>query len=194
MTIKIYTKVGDKGLTKQVTGKMVPKYDLQIEALGNIDELQSYLGVVLANLSNNCQKLRNELENVQRNLYQLQADIVVKNHHEINESNVVQLENRINELTPKIPYIPEFILQGGKVTGANLQYARTVARRAERSLVKLSLNEQKLADCDLEYMNRLSDYLFILGRYANVLDGYTEKKVKLGIKTVLMAKKILLPD
>ncbi|MCT3608838.1 cob(I)yrinic acid a,c-diamide adenosyltransferase [Lactobacillus acidophilus] len=194
MTIKIYTKVGDKGLTKQVTGKMVPKYDLQIEALGNIDELQSYLGVVLANLSNNCQKLRNELENVQRNLYQLQADIVVKNHHEINESNVVQLENRINELTPKIPYIPEFILPGGKVTGANLQYARTVARRAERSLVKLSLNEQKLADCDLEYMNRLSDYLFILGRYANVLDGYTEKKVKLGIKTVLMAKKILLPD
>ena len=97
MTIKIYTKVGDKGLTKQVTGKMVPKYDLQIEALGNIDELQSYLGVVLANLSNNCQKLRNELENVQRNLYQLQADIVVKNHHEINESNVVQLENRIND-------------------------------------------------------------------------------------------------
>ena len=176
MTIKIYTKVGDKGLTKQVTGKMVPKYDLQIEALGNIDELQSYLGVVLANLSNNCQKLRNELENVQRNLYQLQADIVVKNHHEINESNVVQLENRINELTPKIPYIPEFILPGGKVTGTNLQYARTVARRAERSLVKLSLNEQKLADCDLEYMNRLSDYLFILGRYANVLDGYTEKK------------------
>jgi len=194
MTIKIYTKVGDKGLTKQVTGKMVPKYDLQIEALGNIDELQSYLGVVLANLSNNCQKLRNELEKVQRILYQLQADIVVKNHHEINESNVVQLENRINELTPKIPYIPEFILPGGKVTGTNLQYARTVARRAERSLVKLSLNEQKLADCDLEYMNRLSDYLFILGRYANVLDGYTEKKVKLGIKTVLMAKKILLPD
>ena len=178
MTMKIYTKVGDKGLTKQVTGKMVPKYDLQIEALGNIDELQSYLGVVLANLSNNCQKLRNELENVQRNLYQLQADIVVKNHHEINESNVVQLENRINELTPKIPYIPEFILPGGKVTGTNLQYARTVARRAERSLVKLSLNEQKLADCDLEYMNRLSDYLFILGRYANVLDGYTEKKSK----------------
>ena len=69
-------------------------------------------------------------------------------------------------------------MPGGKVTGANLQYARTVARRAERSLVKLSLNEQKLDDCDLEYMNRLSDYLFILGRYANVLDGYTEIKSK----------------
>ena len=58
MTIKIYTKVGDKGLTKQVTGKIVPKYDLQIEALGNVDELQSYLGVVIANLSKNCRELR----------------------------------------------------------------------------------------------------------------------------------------
>ena len=85
MTIKIYTKVGDKGLTKQVTGKMVPKYDLQIEALGNVDELQSYLGVVIANLSKNCRELREELENVQRNLYQLQADIVVKHHHKISE-------------------------------------------------------------------------------------------------------------
>ena len=88
MTIKIYTKVGDKGLTKQVTGKIVPKYDLQIEALGNVDELQSYLGVVIANLSKNCRELRKELENVQRNLYKLQADIVVKNHHEIRKKNV----------------------------------------------------------------------------------------------------------
>ena len=119
MTIKIYTKVGDKGLTKQVTGKIVPKYDLQIEALGNVDELQSYLGVVIANLSKNCRELRKELENVQRNLYQLQADIVVKHHHEISEKNVTQLEDRINELTPKIPTIPEFILPSGKVTGAN---------------------------------------------------------------------------
>ena len=115
MTIKIYTKVGDKGLTKQVTGKIVPKYDLQIEALGNVDELQSYLGVVIANLSKNCRELRKELENVQRNLYQLQADIVVKHHHEISEKNVTQLEDRINKLTPKIPTIPEFILPGGKV-------------------------------------------------------------------------------
>lgn len=178
MTLKIYTKVGDKGLTKQVTGKMVPKYDLQIEALGNVDELQSYLGVVIANLSQQCLKLHTELENVQRNLYELQADIVVKQHNKISEDQVKQLENRINELTPKIPSIPEFILPGGKITGANLQYARTIARRAERSLVKLSLKEQKLADYDLEYMNRLSDYLFILGRYANVLDDYTEVKSK----------------
>ena len=97
MTLKIYTKVGDKGLTKQVTGKMVPKYDLQIEALGNVDELQSYLGVVIANLSQQCQQLHTELQNVQRNLYELQADIVVKHHNKISEDHVKQLEKRINE-------------------------------------------------------------------------------------------------
>lgn len=177
MTIKIYTKVGDKGLTKQVTGKMVPKYDLQIEALGDVDELQSYLGVVIANLSKPCQKLGAELQDIQRDLYELQADIVVKHHHTINEQTVSKLEKRIDELIPLIPYIPEFILPGGKTTGANLQYARTVARRAERSLVKLT-TEQEVADNDLEYMNRLSDYLFTLGRYANVLDDYTEVKSK----------------
>lgn len=176
--IKIYTKVGDQGLTKQVTGKMVPKYDLQIAALGDVDELQSYLGVVIANLSKNCLELQNELQDVQRKLYQLQADIVVKHHQEITPETVKQLEQRIDELTPKIPTIPEFILPGGKVTGANLQYARTIARRAERSLVKLSLEEQKLSDSVLKYINRLSDYLFTLGRYANVLDNYTEIKSK----------------
>lgn len=177
MTIKIYTKVGDKGLTKQVTGKMVPKYDEQIETLGNMDELQSYLGVVVANLSNPCQKLSEELQDRQRDLYELQADIVVKHHHAINQTKVRKLEKRIDELTPLIPSIPEFILPGGKTTGANLQYARAVARRAERSLVKLT-TKQNIADEDLEYMNRLSDYLFTLGRYANVLDDYTEVKSK----------------
>lgn len=176
--IKIYTKVGDKGLTKQVTGKMVPKYDLQIEALGDVDELQSYLGVVIANLSKNCLQLKDELQDVQRNLYQLQADIVVKHHQEITHETVQQLEHRIDQLTPQIPSIPEFILPGGKATGANLQYARTVARCTERALVKLSLNEQELSDDVLKYINRLSDYLFTLGRYANVLDNYTEIKSK----------------
>lgn len=73
MTLKIYTKVGDQGKTKQVSGKMVPKYDLQIETLGNLDELQSYLGVTIANLSDNCQVLKDELQKRQKELYQFQA-------------------------------------------------------------------------------------------------------------------------
>ena len=83
MTIKIYTKVGDQGYTKQVTGKMVPKYDLQIEALGDIDELDSYLGVVIANLSDQCQELLNPLQDRQRDLYELESDIVVKDRKSV---------------------------------------------------------------------------------------------------------------
>lgn len=178
MTIKIYTKVGDEGQTKQVTGKMVYKDNAQIVALGDIDELQSYLGVTIANLSSKCLVLNDDLQNVQRNLYQLEADIVVKRHHVIDDAKVQELEQKIDKITPKLPKIPEFILPGGMKTGANLQYARTIARRAERAMVKLNRDEQKLAASNLKYINRLSDYLFILGRYANVLDGYQDIKSK----------------
>ncbi len=179
MTIKIYTKVGDQGYTKQVTGKMVPKYDLQIEALGDIDELDSYLGVVIANLSDQCQELLNTLQDRQRDLYELESDIVVKRHEEITATTVESLEQQIDELNQKIPKTTHFILPGGSITATHLHYARTVARRAERAMAKLNDEQQKLAPACLKYINRLSDYLFILARYANVLDGVEEVKSKI---------------
>lgn len=179
MTIKIYTKVGDQGYTKQVTGKMVPKYDLQIEALGDIDELDSYLGVVIANLSDQCQELLNPLQERQRDLYELESDIVVKRHEEITAATVEFLEQQIDELNKKIPKTTHFILPGGSITATHLHYARTVARRAERAMAKLNDEQQELAPACLKYINRLSDYLFILARYANVLDGVEEVKSKI---------------
>ncbi|WP_278960708.1 cob(I)yrinic acid a,c-diamide adenosyltransferase [Lactobacillus apis] len=179
MTIKIYTKVGDQGYTKQVTGKMVPKYDLQIEALGDIDELDSYLGVVIANLSDQCQELLNTLQERQRDLYELESDIVVKRHEEITAATVEFLEQQIDELNQKIPKTTHFILPGGSITATHLHYARTVARRAERAMAKLNDEQQELAPACLKYINRLSDYLFILARYANVLDGVEEVKSKI---------------
>lgn len=179
MTIKIYTKVGDQGYTKQVTGKMVPKYDLQIEALGDIDELDSYLGVVIANLSDQCQELLNPLQDRQRDLYELESDIVVKRHEEITAATVEFLEQQIDKLNQKIPKTTHFILPGGSITATHLHYARTVARRAERAMAKLNDEQQELAPACLKYINRLSDYLFILARYANVLDGVEEVKSKI---------------
>lgn len=96
MTLKIYTKTGDQGLTKQVTGKMVPKYDLQIATIGEIDELQSYFGVVIANLSNNCSQLRELIQNLQRTLYLLEGDIVVKRRSKITLKEVKELEQEID--------------------------------------------------------------------------------------------------
>ncbi|GBG93874.1 cobalamin adenosyltransferase CobO [Ligilactobacillus salitolerans] len=178
MTSKIYTKVGDQGSTKQVTGKMVPKYDLQIETLGQLDELESWLGVVCANLSSTTKRLAPEIQSLQAKIYQVQADIVVKRSHQITSQDTVVLEERIDDLNAQVPPIKAFILPGGQVSGADLQYARTLARKAERTASKLNAKQQPLAPEVLQYLNRLSDYLFMLARYANLLDGYQDVLAK----------------
>lgn len=176
--LKIYTKVGDHGKTKQVTGKMVPKYDLQIEALGALDELDSWLGYVVSVLSPKSAELAPAIQTVQRNLYELQADITVKRHHNITFDETKKLENEIDEIMAKLPAIKAFILPGGNQTGASLQYARALARRGERMVIELNDKQQPLNDEIFEYLNRLSDYLFALARYANYLEGYEEIKSK----------------
>ncbi|MFD1484205.1 cob(I)yrinic acid a,c-diamide adenosyltransferase [Lacticaseibacillus baoqingensis] len=172
--VKIYTKRGDAGQTMQTTGKMVSKTDPQIQALGAIDECQSYLGVVVAQLvPKHSAKLAPELQNVQRTLYHLQADIAVPREHQITLAAVTQLETRIDEIMAHTPRIKGFILPGGGPAGAGLQYARTLARKAERAVVALSAG-QTLAPVLLQYLNRLSDYLFALALRANFLDGVQE--------------------
>lgn len=178
MTIKIYTKVGDKGQTKQVTGHMVPKYDLQIETLGQIDELESWLGVTCVSLSNANKGLATEIRYLQRKLCELQADIAVNRSHNIQDRDTMMLEEKIDRLNNKVPEIKGFILPGGKQTGANLQYARTLARRAERTAIRLNDTQQPLDEAELKFMNRLSDFLFILARYANFTDGYEDVRAK----------------
>lgn len=170
---KIYTRVGDHGLTKQVSGQMVAKTDLQIVALGEIDELQSYLGVVVTSLQPNQADLSNELCDVQRKLYVLEADISVKRHQEMAAADTTWLEQRVDAFMAATPDLKEFILPGGSPAGAHLQYARTVARRAERSAVALN-TVQPLDPAILTYLNRLSDYLFAMARYVNHRDGYVE--------------------
>ncbi|AYM02536.1 cob(I)yrinic acid a,c-diamide adenosyltransferase [Levilactobacillus yiduensis] len=170
--MKIYTRVGDQGMTKQVSGKMVSKTDAQIVTLGDIDEFQSYLGVVVASLSAH-PDLVDELSEVQRKLYMLEADISVKRHQEITLDDTTHLEERVDYFMANTPELTEFILPGGSTAGSQLQYARTVARRAERSAVALNL-EQPLEPAILNYLNRLSDYLFAMARYVNHLDGYQE--------------------
>lgn len=176
--LKIYTKVGDHGKTKQVTGKMVPKYDLQIEALGALDELDSWLGYVISVLSPKSASLAPTIQTIQRNLYELQADITVKRHHNITFDDTKKLEAEIDEIMAKLPAIKAFILPGGNQAGASFQYARALARRAERMVVELNDKQQPLNDEIFEYLNRLSDYLFALARYANYLEGYDEIKSK----------------
>ena len=165
--MKIYTKTGDKGTTRQMTGQFVPKYDPQIMALGNLDELDSWLGYVAAIAPTDTAWVVPTLQDLQRQLYELQADISVPRHDTIRESDVAALEQSIDKMMAAMPAIKAFILPGGTPVAAALQYARTIARRAERAVDELNDHGQSLPAPVLHYVNRLSDYFFALARYVN---------------------------
>lgn len=163
--LKVYTKVGDQGKTKQVTGKMVAKYDPQIQTLGALDELQSWLGVTVANLSPACQGLEEKLIKLEREMYELQADLVVKRHHTITLAEVTYMEEQIDAWTEELPEMKEFILPGGSKT-------------SERVCVLYADESGEVKSDSLKYLNRLSDYLFVMARYANLLEGVADVKSK----------------
>ncbi len=170
----IYTKFGDKGKTALHTGKTVSKGSIRVEAYGNLDELNSFLGIVLSQIKD--KKIKKELLEIQNDLFEIGACLAGPGEkgHEILAQNlaerVVDFEKQIDALTVKLPKLKNFILPSGK-TGSLLHYARTIARRAERRTVALAEKEAVLSEI-LVYLNRLSDLLFTFARYIN----YTEKQ------------------
>ncbi len=182
--LKIYTKTGDKGETSLFGGKRVSKSSLRIEAIGLVDELNSAIGVAIAEIQNSKFKIQNykskvksELENIQQDLFEigsLLANLGIKNQ----EFRIKNLERRVNsfertidELTEKLPELRNFILPGGGRAGSLLHLARSVCRRAERRIVQLAKKES-VEPLILQYFNRLSDLLFTMARFVN----YQEKK------------------
>jgi ATP:cob(I)alamin adenosyltransferase len=171
----IYTKRGDKGSSRQMDGKFISKSDPQILAVGALDEAQSWLGLVIADLTPACAELRPDLILVQHKLYYLQADISIDDRSSIDEVEVTHMEKEIDRMMNALPPIRAFILPGGGHTGAQLQYGRTLARRAERACVVFhDERPDRVNAVGLKYINRLSDYLFAMARYANYLDGIEE--------------------
>jgi ATP:cob(I)alamin adenosyltransferase len=156
-------------------GKFISKSDPQILAVGALDEAQSWLGLVIADLSEACKPLISDLIQVQHKLYYLQADISIDDRSSIEDVEVTHLEKEIDRMMNEMPPIRAFILPGGGHTGAQLQYARTLARRAERACVVFhDQRPDRVNATGLKYINRLSDYLFAMARYANYLDGVEE--------------------
>jgi cob(I)alamin adenosyltransferase len=179
--MKIYTKTGDKGDTSLFGGQRVPKDALRIEAYGTVDELNSVLGIVR---SDNAEpELDGILEAVQNRLFVLGADLATPrsleklNLRRIEPSDSKQIEKWIDALDDKLRPLKSFILPGGTAVASRLHFARTVCRRAERVVVRLSRNED-IGDEITVYLNRLSDLLFILARYANHVAGKSEVKWK----------------
>ena len=165
---KIYTKGGDSGYTSVVGGKRVKKSSFIIEAIGNVDELNAFLGLV-ANYLKPSQK--NIILDIQNDLFDLGADIATplnrkKNSIRLRKSQTIYLEKEIDKINSKLKPLTSFILPGGTEISGLLHLARTINRRCEISIVKLSEKNQINLEI-LKYINRLSDLLFVLARQTN---------------------------
>lgn len=164
----IYTKTGDKGKTSLFDGTRVLKSNKRIEALGTVDELNSILGVVIANVRKPEKMIKNELENVQHDLFEIGGSLAVSGPMPVTGlgKRTGEFEKSIDMMTEKLPELYQFILPGGSVAGALIHQARTVCRRAERQLVSL-MQKESIDKETIVYMNRLSDLLFTMARYVN---------------------------
>jgi len=165
MKTKIYTKRGDQGKGFLIGTKKIWKDDLQVEAIGQIDEFNSLIGFSLSKIKD--VKIKKQLDQVQSDLM-LISSIIAQNKVEVNKLNqsIMQLENYIDQMELKLSELQNFILPGGGEIGSLLHVVRSVCRRTERRLVSLNKKE-KLPEEILIYINRLSDYLFILARFVN---------------------------
>lgn len=172
---RIYTRTGDKGDTALGSGKRVPKHDLRIEAYGTVDETNACVGVARLSTTGELDQM---LARVQNDLFDLGADLCVPEDGSeiaakalrISDAQVERLEHEIDAMNEKLQPLRSFVLPGGTPAAANLHVARTVCRRAERLIVKLSEGEM-VSSAAIKYANRLSDFLFVAARFANLGAG-----------------------
>ena len=174
--VKIYTKTGDLGATSLFGGKRIDKNSTRIEAYGNVDELNSLIGTIIA--ENPPYDILKKLSRIQKELFVLGADLATPSGVKIKTSRitkiyVARLEGEINSWSEKLPKLKNFIFPGGGKVGSQLHLARSVARRTERAIVDLDQKE-KINKNALIYINRLSDWFFIAARYTNKLEGVKE--------------------
>ncbi|MCX7555427.1 cob(I)yrinic acid a,c-diamide adenosyltransferase [Xanthomonadaceae bacterium JHOS43] len=168
---KIYTRTGDAGSTGLGDGTRVPKDGARIGVLGALDETNSQIGVLLAQgLPGD---VLEELVSIQHALFDLGGELCLPGHAAIEESDVAWLEYRLDAHNAELPPLKEFILPGGNAAAAHCHVARCVCRRAECALVALSRQESVRPQA-LAFINRLSDYLFVLARVLARADGGSE--------------------
>jgi cob(I)alamin adenosyltransferase len=173
---KIYTKTGDAGTTALGSGERVPKTSPRIAAYGTVDETNAHIGVARVHLANADPDVDAMLLRVQNDLFDLGADLCVPDRGEklpyeplrVADAQVKRLEEEIDLMNGSLTPLRSFILPGGSATAAALHVARTVSRRAERMIVELAaIPGEPVSAPVLKYINRLSDFLFVAGRYVN---------------------------
>lgn len=165
---KIYTKTGDKGETSLIGGTRVPKYHERIEAYGTLDELNSLIGYLRDQVTD--VHLRDVLLRIQENLFTAESELATDPEKELNralphlsEEDVLELEHEIDAMNLHLPALSSFILPGGHPQVSLCHICRTVCRRGERTIIKVA-SDMTVDEVLIQYINRLSDYLFVLAR------------------------------
>jgi cob(I)alamin adenosyltransferase len=170
MALKIYTKTGDKGKTSLIGGTKVPKSHIRIESYGTVDELNSFIGLLNDLITDNHSKII--LKEIQDRLFTIGSSLACDPDKEpalkipdLKEEDVIFLEKEIDKMNEILPPMKSFILPGGHVAVSTAHITRCVCRRAERICVNMKENNLFVEPLVIKYLNRLSDYLFILARF-----------------------------
>jgi len=178
--MKIYTKTGDTGETGLLGGKRVSKGGLEMQLIGEVDELNAALGVVILFITE--EKLKLFLQDIQRDLFKVGAELaalqttMIERLEKVGNARVEEMEKFIDEFWGQLPELKNFILPSGNAAGAHLHLARVICRRVERGLVAFGKTNQLRPELYI-YLNRLSDFLFASARYVNFKAGEEEIKV-----------------
>jgi cob(I)alamin adenosyltransferase len=165
---KIATRTGDNGSTGLGDGSRVDKDNLRVQAMGDVDETNSHIGLLLC--EDMPEALRNELVTIQHDLFDLGGELCIPGYQLISEEHVARLDALLAKYNAELPPLADFILPAGSRAAAQAHVCRTVCRRAERAIVALG-KEERLNDGPRHYMNRLSDLLFVLARVLNRFAG-----------------------
>ena len=180
MKSKVYTLTGDKGTTSLVGGTRVSKDDIRVEAYGTVDELNANIGLLAHNSKlDDLKDLPELVRKIQNKLFNIGAYLATENTAEdapvygLNEEDILEIEHKIDEMDAELPPFRGFILPGGSRLSALCDICRTVTRRAERRVISLS-HTAPVSPLVLRYLNRLSDFFFVLARFNNVTHQFEE--------------------
>lgn len=179
MSFKIYTKTGDDGTTSLIGGTRIPKNYIRIEAYGTVDELNSWLGVIYDQCNDTLSA--NRLKAIQDRLFTIGSSLACDPSKDtkmqipdLNPEDITHLEQEIDRMDAVLPVLKNFVLPGGQLASSQCHVARCVCRRAERICVAMHNEKEFVAPLVIQYLNRLSDYLFTLARYLVHINGGTE--------------------
>jgi len=174
--MKIYTKKGDDGTTSIIGDQSIDKHNIRIEAYGTIDELNSYLGLLCSCPYIAFKKHRAELILIQNILFEIGTSLAsTEDDIRINSNDIKNIENFIDKIEANLEPLKSFILPGGDIWSSYAHISRSICRRAERRVTKFNITN-KIDDNIIKFINRLSDYLFVLARYINHIQNVDEIK------------------